>query len=107
VAFRIKITSGALRDLKDIGRTPGAEEYALRLLERAHSLVTFPYRHGTLRGRPHIRKAPLESHLILSKIYDDRQVVEILRFWHAARDQRRLRLKEEAAQPYEAVKVGA
>jgi len=106
VAFQLKITSKALKDLTDIGQTPGAEHYALRLLERACSLVTFPYRHGTLRGRPHIRKSPLESHLILYKIHDERQVVEILRFWHAARDQRRLHLKEETP-AYEAVKVGA
>ena len=107
MAFRLKITSKALWDLKEIGRTPGAEQYAQRLLKRAHSLVLFPYRHGALRGRPHIRKAPLESHLILYKIHDDRKLVEIVRFWHAARDQRRLRLKEEVAPPYEAVKVGA
>ncbi len=107
MAFRLKITSEALRDLKAIGRTPGAEQYAQRLLERAQSLLTFPYRHGSWGGQPYIRKVPSESHLIFYKIYDEEQVVEILRFWHGARDQSRLRLKEEADAQYQTAKLGA
>jgi plasmid stabilization system protein ParE len=50
---------------------------------------------------------PSESHLIFYKIYDEEQVVEILRFWHGARDQSRLRLKEEADAQYQTAKLGA
>lgn len=103
MAFRLKISSQALRDLKEIGSydRPGSSssenDFCDRLLERALSLTTFPYRHGAWAGRRNIRKVPFESYLIFYKIHDAEGLVEILRFWHAARDQGRLRLKEDSA----------
>ena len=113
MAYRFKVNSQALRDLKEIGnfahRGAGTEsdEFAQRILAQAESLTTFPYRHGTWAKQPNIRKLPYKSYVIFYKIHDEEKMIEILRFWHAARDQRRLRLKEEASQPYGAAKVGA
>lgn len=114
MAYRFKINSQALRDLKQIGNLAqggagtASDEFAERLLALAESLTTFPYRHGVWAKQPHIRKMPFKSYVIFYKIHDDENVVEILRFWHAARDQRRLRLKEEEALAYgTAVKLGA
>jgi toxin ParE1/3/4 len=96
----------ALRDLKSIGRYIASEdpvaagEFDERLLARAQSLTVFPYRHGSWAGLPQIRKVPLGSYIIFYKIYDDEKTVEILRFRHAARDQGRLRLKEESTYAY-------
>jgi addiction module RelE/StbE family toxin len=113
MAFGLKISSQALRDLKEIesytqpDAMPPGSEFNERLLDRAQSLTTFPYRHGSVAGRLNIRKVPFHSYIIFYKIHDDERVVEILRFWHAARNQRRLRLKEETPATYEAAKVEA
>jgi len=102
VEFRLKITAQARRDFNSIGRYISPEdpaaigEFGVRLLARVDSLTTFPHRHGSFIGQRNIRKVPFRSYIIYYKIYEEERVVEILRFWHAARDQRRLRLKEEA-----------
>jgi plasmid stabilization system protein ParE len=109
--FRLKITIQARRDFNMITRHIGrnnpraAIDFGSKLLIRAESLTTFPNRHGSWAGQQNIRKVTFDPYVIYYKIYDDEQVVEILRFWHGARDQRRLRLKEEPAQAYNAVKL--
>jgi len=102
VDYRFKIASQAKRDLNSIWRyvartnASNALDFGDKLLLMAESLKTFPHRHGQLAKRPNIRKVPYRSYLIFYKIDDKARTVEILRFWHAARDQRRLRLKEAA-----------
>jgi plasmid stabilization system protein ParE len=66
-------------------------------MEAAESLKAFPQKHAGLPRRPHIRKVAHEAYIIFYKIDEELRVVEILRFWHGARDQRRLRLKEETS----------
>ena len=107
--FRLKITIQARRDFNSITDLTGGDskDFGERLLALTQSLTAFPYRHGSWAGQPHIRKLPHASYLIFYKIHDKERVVEILCFWHAARDQGRLRLKEEASQPYQIAKVGA
>ncbi len=63
----------------------------------AKSLRTFPQRLGSFAKRPNIRKLPYGNYLIFYKIDEEARTVEILRFWHSALDQRRLRLREETA----------
>ena len=106
MAYRFKITSQALRDLKEIGRyseeagLTEADEFAQRLLEHAQTLATFPYRHGSWAGQQHTRKVPFDPYLIFYKVHEEERIVEILRFWHGARDQNRLRLKEAPGAVY-------
>ncbi len=100
--FRLKITVQARRDFNSIADLTGGDskDFGERLLALTQSLTTFPYRHGSWAGHPDIRKVPFASYLIFYKVHDQERIVEILRFWDAARDQRRLRLKEEAAPAY-------
>ena len=77
-----------------------ANDFCRKLLARARSLTTFPYRHGSWAKQPNIRKVPLGNYVIYYKIYDEEEIVEILRYWHAARDLRKLRLKEECQSGY-------
>lgn len=64
----------------------------------AKSLRIFPHRHGNFAKYPHIRKVSFEAYIIFYKINEETRTVEILRFWHSAQNQNRLRLKEEPAQ---------
>jgi plasmid stabilization system protein ParE len=111
--FRLKITIQARRDFNSIAQHIGrddpraASDFGTRLLARAESLTTFPYRHGSWAGQQQIRKVPFPPYVIFYKIYDEERVVEILRFWHGARNQNRLRLREESGIPYQAAKLGA
>ena len=104
--FRLKITRQARRYFDSVWRyispdsPTDAADFCGKLLARARSLTTFPYRHGSWFKEPNIRKVPLGSYTIFYKIYDKEGVVEVLRFWHAARDQGKLRLKEEANTVY-------
>ncbi len=111
--FRLKVTFQARRDFNAIAQHIGrddprvATDFGARLLAQAESLTTFPYRHGFWAGQQQVRKVPFPPYIIFYKIHDKEGVVEILRFWHGARDPRRLRLKEEADFDYASVKVEA
>ncbi len=61
------------------------------LLKEALSLNTFPFRGLRLKGYAGVRFLVSGNYLIVYWI-KDRQVVQVLRFWHAARDIRRLRI---------------
>lgn len=106
--FGFRLTAQAKRDLKAVWRhiaynsLSDATDFRDRLIARAESLTTFPNRHGSWVKEPNIRKVPFGSYIIFYKIHDRQHVVEILRFRHAARDQSRLRLKEDATTPYSA-----
>jgi plasmid stabilization system protein ParE len=106
VDFRLKIASHAKRDINSIWRyiardnPSNATAFCDELLLVAESLKSFPHRHGNFAKRPNIRKVAFDAYLIFYKINEENQTVEILRFWHSARNQGRLRLKEEPSQAY-------
>jgi len=99
--FGFKVTSQAQRDLRAIWRYIANDDLRVayrfcdELYSAAESLQNFPHRHGNLVKRPNIRKLPYKAYLIFYKIDEETRTVEILRFWHTARNQNRLRLKEE------------
>jgi plasmid stabilization system protein ParE len=101
VDYRFKVAAQAWRDFNGIWRhiaredVSNARDFGERLMLKAESLKSFPERHGSFSKRRNIRKLPYRSYIIFYKINKETHTVEILRFWHAARDQRRLRLKEE------------
>jgi toxin ParE1/3/4 len=101
--FQVSLTPQARRDLDRIGHyialtdTDAAHRFCDELVFAAESLQNFPHRHGNFAKRPNIRKLPYESYLIFYKIDEENRTVEILRFWHSARSQHRLRLREEDA----------
>jgi plasmid stabilization system protein ParE len=106
--FQVTLTSKAERDLERIGRyiartdSDAAHRFCDELVFAAETLQTFPNRHGTFAKRPNIRKIPYDAYVIFYKINEANQTVEILRFWHSARDQGRLRLREQASPAYSA-----
>ncbi len=99
--YRVTVTPQADSDWEMIYRyisgddPEAAHHFCGELLQQARSLRTFPARAKSLVHRGQVRKIPYKSYLIFFKTNDQDGVVEILRFWHAARDQRRLRLREE------------
>ena len=111
--FQVSLTPQAERDLERIGQyiardnVQAARSFCGQLMLEAKSLKSSPRRGFIVRPQPEIRRLVYKTYLIFYKILEADGRIEILRFWHAARDQRRLRLKEEAPVAYEAAKVGA
>lgn len=101
--FQVSLTPQAERDLERIGQhiagdnVQAARTFCKQLMFEAKSLKNLPRRGFTVRRQPEIRKLVFKTYLIFYKIHATQNRVQILRFWHAAQDQRRLRLKEEPA----------
>ena len=106
MAYQIIITAKAERDLENIrdfiarDNPDAADTFCAELVREAKSFRTFPHRAGVFAKRPNIRKVPYQSYLVFYKIDEEARTIEILRFWHGARDQGRLRLKEEPSPAY-------
>ena len=64
-----------------------------RLLDHAGSLCDFPHRGGDVCSRPGVKKLLLWPYLIFYRVNEESRSVEVLRFWHGARDPRSLRLE--------------
>ena len=101
--FQVSLSLQSKRDLKQIGHyiaqtdVEAAHRFCDQLVLAAESLRNFPSRHGSFARGPNIRKVPFKSYLIFYRINDGANTVEILRFWHGAQNQHRLRLKEESS----------
>ncbi|MDB4793499.1 type II toxin-antitoxin system RelE/ParE family toxin [Methylacidiphilales bacterium] len=99
--YRFKIASQAKRDIKNIwlyiarDNSTAADNFCDALLLAAESLQSFPHRIGPIARTSDIRKIAFETYLIFYRVDEKTSTVEILRFWHAARDQNRLHLREE------------
>ena len=97
---KVTLTPKARRDLTDIldyiarDDRDAATAFCHDLAQQAYSLKTFPERNSELRKRRTIRKISYQNYLIFYEVHADQNWVEILRFWHSARDQGRLRLRE-------------
>jgi plasmid stabilization system protein ParE len=106
--FQVSLTPQAERDLERIGQyiardsVQAARTFFGQLMLEAKSLKRSPRRGFTVRRQPEIRKLVFKNYLIFYKIFETEGRVEILRFWHSARDQGRLRLKEELSPAYSA-----
>ncbi|MCE0522094.1 MAG: type II toxin-antitoxin system RelE/ParE family toxin [Methylacidiphilales bacterium] len=104
--YKVTLTPKARRDLATIWNyiarndRDAATTFCHNLAEQAFSLRIFPERYFELPERRNVRKISYQSYLIFYEIHGDQHWVEILRFWHSAQDQRRLRLKEEPLAVY-------
>jgi len=115
--FQVFLTPQAERDLDRIGKHIGrdnvqaAHEFCGQLMFEAKSLRSLPRRGYAVRRQPEIRRLVFKPYLIFYKIFEAEGRIEILRFWHAARNQRRLRLRESqpgyAASPMTALPTAA
>lgn len=69
-----------------------AQTFALRLLDGAESLRTFPERGGFIAERPGARFVIVSPYLVVYRIVEQSRTVRVLRFWHGARERVRMRL---------------
>ena len=88
----------ALSDLHEITAyiadedAEAAKRFGNRLVDLAESLRAFPERGRAVRGWQDVRVIVLSPYLIFYRFVPAEKRVEVLRFWHGARDQRILEL---------------
>jgi toxin ParE1/3/4 len=91
MGLEIRLTKRAEEDLNEIfayiaqDNLQAAERFAQRLLKRTEFLRAFPKAGKTFRKRPKIRRLVEGQILILYAVDAQARLVEIRRFWHAAR----------------------
>jgi addiction module RelE/StbE family toxin len=96
VDFKVVITQAALNDLEEnvayIGRESprAAQRLANDLLNRAQSLATAPRKGQMLQARPGVRRLIRQPYLIIYRIDEEASRIDVLRFWHHARDPKSL-----------------
>jgi plasmid stabilization system protein ParE len=96
VACEVIVGRVALRDLARIREfiskddPAAALSFCRKLLDHAEGLRTLPERGGHLRERPGARFLVVGSYLIVYRIDQEAKRVRILRFWHGARERRRI-----------------
>jgi toxin ParE1/3/4 len=94
--YKVINSPNAISDLAEIVRFVAQDDpqAALRLgkqlADDADSLARLPYRFPNFRRRANVRKLVTGQYLILYRIVQTAKVVEILRFWHGARETPRL-----------------
>ncbi len=99
--FKFTLNPRSRRDLQGIwsyiarDSEVTATEFCDSLLDKAESLRFLPYRNAPFPRRPNVRKVVHQTYVIFYEIHEERQEIEILRFWHSARSQHRLRLRED------------
>jgi toxin ParE1/3/4 len=99
-AFKIIFSPYADHDLEQIvsyvakDNPAAADKLGQKLIDRALSLaVAGNAQMGSrLRNRPDVRKLIEGNYLIFYRVFPERDKVRILRFWHAARNPKRLAL---------------
>jgi addiction module RelE/StbE family toxin len=91
-------SEAALADLEQItafiaaDNAEAAERFANRLVDLAESLRSLPERGRPVKKWPSVRVLVLSPYLIFYRFEKPADTVEILRFWHGARDPRNLEL---------------
>ena len=96
MAWQVILGRVALRDLQGIRDFIAREDphaavsFCQKLLDRAEALREFPERGGHLRERPGARFSVVGPYLIVYRVDEAAATVRILRFWHGARERRRL-----------------
>jgi plasmid stabilization system protein ParE len=91
--FKVILSPRSIRDLQEIVRyisldnTAAALRFGDYLIDQARSLATFPERGRQVPevGDPGVREIIARSYRIVYRVSHDQRVVEISRFWHAAR----------------------
>ncbi len=96
MAYKILFTDEALADLEVIleyirrDNFRAAERFGVSLLNHVELLQTFPYIGALLSNRPDVRKllhTPVRTYY---RLHEDRQLIEILHFWHSSQRDPRL-----------------
>lgn len=89
--FTVRISEAALTDFEEIlvyswaNFPDSAERFGNALLNHVELLARFPYIGGPVESRPEVRQLVHTPIVIYYRVDEDRSLVEILHFWHAAR----------------------
>ncbi len=98
MAYRIGLTPQAEADLDALvafiaqDRPQAAQRFSRAITARVRTLSHVPYLGAVFRRREGIRYLVHSPYLIIYRIDDEVELVEVLRFWHGARSARRLSL---------------
>ena len=90
--FKVVYTEPALADLETVmgwswERHPGtSERFADSLLNHIDLLSDFPYLGAPVKGYPGVRRLLHSPLQIFYRVREDKGVIEILHFWHTARE---------------------
>jgi plasmid stabilization system protein ParE len=96
VDFQIRITLAALTDFEEIlayswANFPStAEGFGNAILNHVDLLKNFPYIGNPVEGRPGVRQLVHTPIMIYYRLDESPNLVEILHFWHTARQGRGL-----------------
>jgi toxin ParE1/3/4 len=91
--FRVEIKDPAIADLAEIvsyiaqDNPDAARALGNNLLDAALSLAQTPYKGSRYQKLAGIRKLTLRPFKIFYRVNEMRKTVEILRFWHSARNE--------------------
>jgi toxin ParE1/3/4 len=91
-------TNRALKDLQEITafiaaeNVEAAKRFSNRLVDLAESLSRMPRKGRRVKGWSGIRVVVLSPYLIFYRFEPGANQIEVLRFWHGARDPESLRL---------------
>ena len=96
MGYRIEIKEPAIADLAEIvsyiGQHNPVAALALgnNLLDAALTLAEMPHKGSEYSHLANVRKLTVPPFKIFYRVNESRQTVEILRFWHSARNKPRL-----------------
>lgn len=99
--YAVVYSEAALTDLQKItayvaeDNVEAAKRFANRLVDLAESLRRMPRRGRMVKGWRNVRVVVLSPYLIFYQFEARENRVEVLRFWHGARDPVTLRIEEK------------
>jgi plasmid stabilization system protein ParE len=91
VAYKTFFTEDALVDLEDLldyirsDQPSAAERFGTALLNHVDLLQSFPRLGEPVLKRPGVRKLLHSPVRVYYRLHEDRELVEILHFWHVSR----------------------
>lgn len=94
--FRVEIQDTAIADLAEIvsyvaqDNSDAARTLGYALLDVALSLSETPYKGSSYARFAGVRKLTLRPYKIFYRVNESKKLVEVLRFWHAARSEPKL-----------------
>lgn len=92
--YKVVITGLAIKDLSELvsfirrDNPAAALKFGMRLIERAESLRSFPYRGrvSAMPGYAGCRETVEAPYLIVYRIIEEKKLVEVVSFRHGARE---------------------
>ena len=93
MGFNVILSPQAIERLEEIVRciardNPGAaERFGMRLIDQVQLLGEFPGLGAPYRKRPGVRRLLCEPYFIYYRIKEPEHLVEVLDYWHSARQE--------------------